>query len=520
MSSPKFDSYDWENDPNWKEFTGTSTSINKLKEEYFKKNIDPNYKSSNNNNTTTQRPSASTSSPRTSSTSSTSTTTTRPKPTFRRFLYGAWVIAQTSVIFFTLFYFISGNPYFFYKALLGATIAYSIPIFNTFEGRKPDRALAAQLVQNENAQFVFYCMIFYFLGSSSLVYLLPNFIYSFFHILKLVIPYTARVPFIKNLLEKVNSTNTKAIDFAISVEINIVLIAFFGIFSSFSNILLVFIYFRYLKLRYQFSQKIKSKINEYSQIVDQLSAHPSCPTFIRNIIPKIKMLLSPLTLDACCYRLFCLPECFAFISGGIHQFESRDNAEYLDQKGGIIERYKDLAKQNNIWLSLGGFHEKIKDDPNDMIYNTHLIIDSNGVIISEYRKMHLFDVDIPSKGVKMNESKVVKGGNDLVVCDSPVGKLGLSICYDLRFPELYLSLRRMDAQILLVPSAFMKSTDHHSKRSSYGHSMIIDLWGKVLHDLPDNVNDIAFVDIDLDYISTCRENIPVFNHKKLNNYKI
>ncbi|KAN0004636.1 hypothetical protein ACTFIU_001874 [Dictyostelium citrinum] len=246
-------------------------------------------------------------------------------------------------------------------------------------------------------------------------------------------------------------------------------------------------------------------------------------------------------------NLFCLPECFAFISGGIHQFESRDNAEYLDQKGGIIERYKDLAKQHNIWLSLGGFHEKIKDDANDMIYNTHLIIDSNGDIISEYRKMHLFDVDIPSKGVKMNESKVVKGGNDLVVCDSPVGKLGLSICYDLRFPELYLSLRRMDAQILLVPSAFMKSTgeahwkpllqaraienqtyvvaaaqtgDHHSKRSSYGHSMIIDPWGKVLHDLPDNVNDIAFVDIDLDYLSTCRENIPVFNHKKLNNYKI
>ncbi|KAM9958113.1 hypothetical protein ACTFIW_013089 [Dictyostelium discoideum] len=290
MSSPKFDSYDWENDPNWKEFTGTSTSINKLKEEYFKKNIDPNYKNSS-NNTTTQRPSASTSSP-TSSSSSSTTRTTRSKPTFRRFLYGAWVIAQISVILFTLFYFISGNPYFFYKALLGATIAYSIPIFNTFEGRKPDRALAAQLVQDENAQFVFYCMIFYFLGSSSLVYLLPNFIYSFFHMLKIVIPYTSSVPFIKNLLEKVNSTNAKAIDFAISVEINIVLIAFFGIFSSFSNILLVFIYFRYLKLRYQFSQKIKSKINEYSQMVDQLSAHPSCPTFIRNIIPKIKMVLS------------------------------------------------------------------------------------------------------------------------------------------------------------------------------------------------------------------------------------
>ncbi|KAK5580462.1 hypothetical protein RB653_000479 [Dictyostelium firmibasis] len=291
MSSPKFDSYDWENDPNWKEFTGTSTSINKLKEEYFKKNIDPNYKSSssssssNSNSTTTQRPS----SPRTSTSTS---STARPKPTFKRFLYGAWVIAQISVIFFTLLYFISGNPYFFYKALIGATIAYSIPIFNTFEGRTPDRALANQLVQNENAQFVFYCMIFYFLGSASLVYLLPNFIYSFFHVLKLLIPYTARVPFIKNLLEKINSYNTKAIDFAISIEINIILIAFFSIFSSFSNILLVFIYFRYIKLRYQFSQKIKSKVNEYSQMADQLSTHPSCPSFIRNTIPKIKMILS------------------------------------------------------------------------------------------------------------------------------------------------------------------------------------------------------------------------------------
>ncbi|KAF2071678.1 hypothetical protein CYY_007011 [Polysphondylium violaceum] len=246
-------------------------------------------------------------------------------------------------------------------------------------------------------------------------------------------------------------------------------------------------------------------------------------------------------------QLFCLPECFAFISGGVHQFESRDNAEYLDQKGGIIERYQKLAQENKLWLSLGGFHEKIEGE-NEMIYNTHLIIDADGKIVSQYRKMHLFDVDIPSKGVKMNESKVVKGGNELVVCDSPVGKLGLSICYDLRFPELYLSLRRMNSDILLVPAAFMKSTgeaghwktllqaraienqcyviapaqtgNHHSKRTSFGHSLIIDPWGKVLSELDENTIDIAFTDIDHSYIETVRENIPVFNHKKLNNYKI
>eukprot|EP01133_Synstelium_polycarpum_P015682 gene15682-18636_t len=236
-------------------------------------------------------------------------------------------------------------------------------------------------------------------------------------------------------------------------------------------------------------------------------------------------------------QLFCLPECFAFISGGVHQYESRDNAEPLT--GPTITRYRELAKDNKIWLSLGGFHERIEETP-DYIYNTHLIIDDNGDIKSTYNKMHLFDVNIPDKGVVMNESKVVKGGQELVVCDSPVGMLGLSICYDVRFPELYLSLRKMGSQVMLVPSAFMKRTGeahwhtllkaraienqcyviaaaqtghHHSKRESYGHSLIIDPWGTIISEIPLD-EGIAIASIDHALIDSVRASIPPFGHTK------
>ncbi|EFA75682.1 nitrilase 1 [Heterostelium album PN500] len=243
-------------------------------------------------------------------------------------------------------------------------------------------------------------------------------------------------------------------------------------------------------------------------------------------------------------KILCLPENFAFCSGGVHQFESRDNAELIN--GETISKYRALAAQNKIWLSLGGFHEKIENDP-EHIYNTHLIIDDNGEIRQTYHKMHLFDVDIPSKGVKMKESTVVLPGDQIATCDSPVGVLGLSICYDLRFPELYSSLRKLGAQILLVPSAFMKRTgeahwhillraraienqcyviaaaqtgQHHSKRDSYGHSIIISPWGDIVAELSNNETGIITADIDTSLIDTTRQNMPVFEHRKTQLYKI
>ncbi|KYR02090.1 nitrilase 1 [Tieghemostelium lacteum] len=259
---------------------------------------------------------------------------------------------------------------------------------------------------------------------------------------------------------------------------------------------------------------------------------------------KCKNLIDKMLMKEGKVDLICLPENFAFIGGGNYQMESRDNAEFIDQPDGIISRYQKIAKDNRVWLSLGGFHEKIKNNP-EMIRNCHLIIDSDGTVVSQYHKMHLFDVDIPSKGVKMTESKVVERGNDIVVVpNTPVGTLGLSVCYDVRFPELYVSLVLKGAQVILVPAAFMKATgqahwkpllqaraietqcyvvaaaqcgQHHAKRESYGHSLMINPWGEILQELPDQ-EDYAICEIDHDLISTVRQNIPVQQHRQPSNY--
>lgn len=237
-----------------------------------------------------------------------------------------------------------------------------------------------------------------------------------------------------------------------------------------------------------------------------------------------------------CSILF-LPECFAYI--GIAGNDALAVMEPLD--GPLMARYRQLAKDTGVWLSLGGFPETGPDA--DHRYNTHVLVDSDGDVRASYRKIHLFDVDIPNGPVLM-ESKTASPGDAIVAADSPIGRLGMTVCYDLRFPELYSRLRHeMGAQIMLVPSAFTKPTGeahwevllraraietqsyviaaaqagvHSEKRESYGHAIIIDPWGKVLAKLedPDNGIGIATADIDLGYLEDVRERIPVDKHRR------
>ena len=135
-----------------------------------------------------------------------------------------------------------------------------------------------------------------------------------------------------------------------------------------------------------------------------------------------------------------LPECFHFIGGGSDGLDNTDIAEPLS--GPAMVRYAALAKTHRIWLSLGGF--QYRSEPADMPRNTHVVIDSEGTLRASYDKMHLFDVEIPSQGVSLHESESTRGGRDVVVVrGTPVGALGLSICYDLRFPQLYQALARV-----------------------------------------------------------------------------
>ena len=188
-----------------------------------------------------------------------------------------------------------------------------------------------------------------------------------------------------------------------------------------------------------------------------------------------------------------LPECFGFIGESSAQtlqeaedpqkmsLESFDSESPLSQSlksiihntadssaapppvQSLMDGLRTIAKESGLWISGGGMHvsgappdEKDTEARSDSyrVYNTHVVVDSNGALVESYRKIHLFDVSIPGK-VELRESRTTAAGTELVACDSPVGRLGITTCYDLRFPEMYTELtQNMGAQVLLVPSAF------------------------------------------------------------------
>ncbi|XP_061664447.1 deaminated glutathione amidase isoform X2 [Syngnathoides biaculeatus] len=165
-----------------------------------------------------------------------------------------------------------------------------------------------------------------------------------------------------------------------------------------------------------------------------------------------------------------------------------------------------------------------------------------GEIVSTYRKCHLFDVELPEKGVSLNESAFTIPGDSLAApVQTPVGQLGLGVCYDLRFPEFSLALRKSGADILTFPSAFTEATGaahwevllraraienqcyvlaaaqvgrHHAKRSSYGHALAVDPWGAVIADCGGERAGVALVEVDLEKIRTVRGNMPLQKHRR------
>jgi predicted amidohydrolase len=240
--------------------------------------------------------------------------------------------------------------------------------------------------------------------------------------------------------------------------------------------------------------------------------------------------------DRGCAMLF-LPECFAFI--GVKGTDALAVMEPLD--GPLLGRYRELAARHRLWLSLGGFAEKGPD--RDRRFNAHVIVNDAGEIQASYRKIHLFDVDMGDvNGPVLMESATAAAGETLVTCDSPAGKLGLTVCYDLRFPEMFARLRyELGCEMMLVPSAFTKPTGqahwetllraraietqsyvvaaaqagtHSEGRASHGHAMVVDPWGKVVAELDGEETGIAVADVDLGYLKDVRSRIPVETHRR------
>ena len=232
----------------------------------------------------------------------------------------------------------------------------------------------------------------------------------------------------------------------------------------------------------------------------------------------------------------CLPENFSFI--GLRDADKLQVAE-PDREGPVQSFLSDTARKLRMWI-LGGTIV-IRGDNERRVANASLLIDDAGKRVARYDKIHLFDVTIPGRDEQYRESTHVTPGRDLVVADTPVGKLGLSVCYDMRFPELYRELVSQGAEWLAMPAAFTvptgrahwetllraraienlcyvvapaQSGTHTSGRETYGDSLIVDYWGQVLSRLARGTGVIT-AEIDLAKEAETRARFPALANRQL-----
>ena len=242
-------------------------------------------------------------------------------------------------------------------------------------------------------------------------------------------------------------------------------------------------------------------------------------------------------------QLVVLPECFALL--GRSEGDKLAVAEGFDEIGAararpIFDTLRETAAARGLWLVAGGTPELVPGDA-ARTYNTALVIDPTGALVARYRKIHLFDVDIPNAAT-LRESDATRAGDALVVADIAGAKVGLSICYDVRFPELYrrLALER-GAEVLVVPAAFTAHTGaahwhvllraraienqawvvaaaqwgrHNDKRESYGHTLVIDPWGSIVGERADG-DGVVIATLDGAAVAKRRMQMPCASHAVL-----
>jgi nitrilase len=233
-------------------------------------------------------------------------------------------------------------------------------------------------------------------------------------------------------------------------------------------------------------------------------------------------------------RLAALPENFSFM--GLKDADKRSVAE-PEGAGPTQEFLAATARRLRLWIVGGTVPLAAAAD--GRVAAASLVYDSDGVRVARYDKIHLFDVDIPGRTESYRESAHVAPGAGATVLDTPAGRLGLSVCYDVRFPELYRYLSARGAQLFTVPSAFTSPTGrahwetllraraienlcyviapaqsgfHPSGRETYGDSMIVDYWGRVLQRVPRG-RGCAIADIDLAAQASVRESFPALVHR-------
>jgi predicted amidohydrolase len=235
-------------------------------------------------------------------------------------------------------------------------------------------------------------------------------------------------------------------------------------------------------------------------------------------------------------KLVVLPENFAFM--GVGEQDKFAIAEEIETPGKIVGALREMAAAHGIWVFAGGMPERSAQP--DKVYNTCVVVTPEGRVAARYRKIHLFDVRIPG-GAEFQESKTVAAGKEPVVVETPWTRVGLSICYDVRFPELYRALGTLGARVVVVPAAFTLHTGkdhwhtllraraienqvyvlaagqygrHNEKRVCYGHSVIVDPWGTVIAEAADR-EGVIVGEIDPAFQDKVRRELPVLDHRVL-----
>jgi predicted amidohydrolase len=226
------------------------------------------------------------------------------------------------------------------------------------------------------------------------------------------------------------------------------------------------------------------------------------------------------------------------MSGLLDRDRSRAEAHLSDEAADkVLAAVRAEAKRRGLWIHLGSL--ALRGGPGGRLVNRAFVLDDQGGIRARYDKIHLFDVDLPT-GESWRESAAYAPGAQPVVVDTPVGRLGLSICYDIRFPDLYRSLTDAGAIILAVPAAFTVPTGeahwhillraraieagvfvvaaaqaglHADGRETFGHSLVVDPWGTILLDMGTE-QGVGFADIELARVADVRRRLPAIEHRR------
>lgn len=273
-------------------------------------------------------------------------------------------------------------------------------------------------------------------------------------------------------------------------------------------------------------RRIAAQVNAFKVAALQMASGPN----IHGNISEARRLIENAVEQGA--RLVVLPEFFSIMG-----LNDDDMVAAREQIGsGVVQSFlAEMARKHHIWV-VGGSIPLVADAPNK-IRNTCLVYDEHGEQVARYDKIHLFNLDLGNE--HYHEAKTVEAGNQVVVVDSPFGRIGLAICYDLRFPELFRAMKNVD--IIVLPAAFTATTGkvhwetlvraraienlsyviaaaqggyHVNGRETHGHSMIVDPWGRVLDELPRG-SGVVVAEINPAYQASLRASLPALTHRIL-----